>query len=532
MPSSNPGTWEVIFQSISEPMNSRATAIHAILLHTKKILFFHMRYFPALSAYYDFLSPFNLTVTEKVPPIDYMDEFILPALFCGGHIALDDGRIIVAGGEVQSPPDNNAGLKYVYIYDPEEEPGSRWIDTEHDMTHGRWYPTLTGWVDPTDDKFKVIAMSGFTEEGTPNFNLIPGIYSPGVGWTDLTDEDAEMPLGKFYPGAHVIPYGSNAGKIFYSMPMVQAYTFDPLGNDDIYWETYASERSDERYFGNSVLLPILPNQTNAKVVIIGGNAGSGPAYDTAQVIDLNTGSPTWAALNNMNYSRINQFAILLPDQTLLVVGGNSDENTVNPVFNAELLDVSDQANITTVEWAVMSSATVARNYHSTALLLPDASVLCMGGRLTSIDGINDTPYANDFESDMERRFEVYKPGYFYEGDRPIIDTYPEPSTDPIPYNDTFEITLQEPPFGHDPWLVSSIVLIRPGACTHGLDMEQRMIVLDFTENSGIYTVSSPANYNIALPGYYMLFVVLDMTQSNSGKSNIPSEAVFINLTLS
>jgi len=46
------------------------------------------------------------------------------------------------------------------------------------------------------------------------------------------------------------------------------------------------------------------------------------------------------------------------------------------------------------------------------------------------------------------------------------------------------------------------------------------------------TVSSPANYNIALPGYYMLFVVLDMTQSNSGKSNIPSEAVFINLTLS
>lgn len=39
------------------------------------------------------------------------------------------------------------------------------------------------------------------------------------------------------------------------------------------------------------------------------------------------------------------------------------------------------------------------------------------------------------------------------------------------------------------------------------------------------------NYNIALPGYYMLFVVLDKTQSTSEESNIPSEAVFVKLSL-
>jgi hypothetical protein len=409
------------------------------------------------------------------------------------------------------------------------------------MNHGRWYPSLTGWVDPVDNTFKVIAMSGYTEAGSGNLNLIPELYTPtggSAGWSEINDGNnyGSMPLTTYYPAGHVIPYGPNAGKIFYTTPQRQGYNFDPLGGGtttEKYWKAYGNLRSYDRvrFYGNSVLLPILPDQSKAKVLIIGGNLGAGQAFNDCEIIDLNiTGTPTWSTLsNNMNIRRVNQNAVLLPDQTILVVGGNQNNGTVDPVTTAELLDVRDQDNIASSgAWVEMATATVPRNYHSTALLLPDGSVITLGGRLTSIDATDDKPYAYDFESDLERRLEVYTPYYLTDGARPSIVTYPDPDTDPIAYNSTFEITLDS----HSPtWKVDSIVLIRPGSCTHALDMEQRMIVLHFKLSSGVYTCISPLNANIALPGYYMLFVVLQKSHSTSGNSNIPSYSKFVKLTV-
>lgn len=528
MPSTDPGTWSVLYTGLATVLDSKVTAIHAVLVRTgqrtSKILYWHMRYFPALSAFFNYPYAFPIAETEQVPPYDNYPELdFLPALFCGGHVALDNGKIMVAGGEVQTPPDNNAGLKFVYIYNPVGNAGERWTNTDDDMTHGRWYPTLTGWVDSSDDTFKVIAMSGFTEEGTPNLNTVPGIYTPATGWTNLTSIDAVMPLNKTYPGAHVIPLGDNEGKIFYSMPMTQAKTFDPLGTGDVYWADYGTESSVERFWGNSVLLPILPSLTNAKVLIIGGNDDGNTTYDTAEIIELDDSPSTnWNELENtMSVPRANSFSILLPDQTIFIAGGNSSKHTIDPVLTAELLDVRDQDNlVTNGEFLPMATATVPRNYHSTGLLMMDGTVMCLGGRLTTTD---DIPYGNDFESDIERRFELYTPVYLTDGDRPFIDD----CTEEVGYDENFEITLDA-----TDWVIDSFVLIRPGAATHGLDMEQRLIVLEIVSSShGVYTVKSPKNYNVAPPGYYMLFAVLDKTESNSGDSYIPSIAVFVKLSI-
>ena len=50
-------------------------------------------------------------------------------------------------------------------------------------------------------------------------------------------------------------------------------------------------------------------------------------------------------------------------------------------------------------------------------------------------------------------------------------------------------------------------------------------------NVGGFIVTAPANANIAPPGYYMFFVLKDVSESNSGESKIPSNAVFIKLSL-
>jgi Domain of unknown function (DUF1929) len=52
-----------------------------------------------------------------------------------------------------------------------------------------------------------------------------------------------------------------------------------------------------------------------------------------------------------------------------------------------------------------------------------------------------------------------------------------------------------------------VALVRLGAVTHSVDMEQRYVPLSFTAGSGTLTATGPANVNVAPPGRYMLFVV-------------------------
>jgi hypothetical protein len=61
-----------------------------------------------------------------------------------------------------------------------------------------------------------------------------------------------------------------------------------------------------------------------------------------------------------------------------------------------------------------------------------------------------------------------------------------------------------------------VSLVRLGSTTHGVDMDQRYVPLDFLDLSGLnYTVTkeilftAPANSAIAPPGYYMLWVLTE-----------------------
>jgi len=232
------------------------------------------------------------------------------------------------------------------------------------------------------------------------------------------------------------------------------------------------------------------------------------------LIDLapSTGSPQWESnVATLTYRRYNHDAVILPDRSLLIIGGDDFVNDQQiSVVVPELLDTDTLEWITNID-NVIPDIPVDRNYHSIAILLPDARVLLGGGRV---------PNGGDVEDDTERRFSIYKPQYLLEGDRPIIMNAP----DEILYEDTFELSLD----GNYP--LDSIALMKPGSVTHGNNMDQRYIELKFSNGSSLseYVVETPDAYT-APPGYYMLFVLKNKSQSNSGNWKIPSVAKFVKL---
>jgi len=192
-------------------------------------------------------------------------------------------------------------------------------------------------------------------------------------------------------------------------------------------------------------------------------------------------------------------ATILPNGRVLAVGGSTNnEDAATASLNADLY------NPATNTFSPASANLFARLYHSASLLLPDATVLLVGG--------------NPQRGSYEHRFENYSPAYLFNGDgtaavRPVITGVP-PGT--VGYGAAFQV--QTP----DAAAIGSVVLVRPGAATHAFDMEQRLVGLSYTAGSGVLNVTAPPNGNIAPPGYYMLFVL--------NTAGVPSVARFVRLS--
>jgi len=222
-------------------------------------------------------------------------------------------------------------------------------------------------------------------------------------------------------------------------------------------------------------------------------AGGGGSSNTARVIDLNGSSPAVSQTGSMQYGRRQNNLTLLADGTALATGGNSSSASLvdmdNGVYAAELW------NPATGTWKTLAAQEITRQYHSTALLLPDGRVLSSGG------GICGTCDQVDY---LAKNAEVFTPPYLYKQDgsgalapRPTVTS--APST--IDYAAQFAISTPEAAS------IAKVGLVRLGAVTHSVDMDQRYVPLSFTAGSGTLTATAPANANIAPPGPYMLFVV-------------------------
>lgn len=443
--------------------------IHALMLPTRKVLFWDRHdYLPA--------------GTHAVRSWDTQTgEISLAAepgydIFCAGHSALADGRVLVTGGHVA----DQEGVADASAYDPFADEWVRYPD----MSAGRWYPT-----NATLANGDVLVVSGnyrsLDRAGGIRNNDLPEVLQMGQQpptWRPLTSAVLELPL---YPFLHLAPNG----KVFCAGPLRQARYLDTSGTGA--WSDVATS-SQYRDYGSSVMY--LPG----RVLITGGTEGDQNTQAptrSAEQIDLGSQDALWQPAGLMGYPRRMHNSTLLADGSVLVTGGSSAKgfsNTAGAVLAAELWDPQSGA------WTTLAGMQNPRLYHSTALLLPDGRVLSAGGGHPS--DVEDQPDA-----------EIYSPPYLFRGPRPEIRWAPSV----VGYGQSFEVATP------DAGQIGAVTWLRLSSVTHGFDQDQRFDRLSFTASPGVLHVTAPASGAVAPPGYYMLFIL-------SGEG-VPSQARFVRL---
>lgn len=395
-------------------------------------------------------------------------------MFCNGMVILPDGRPLVLGGTLRYDP--FFGEPRTAAFSPSTE---KFTDLAK-MSGGRWYPTGTVLGDGT-----VLVYSGANDtNGSLNTTVQIGT---GAAWSPAGTAFNSLQL---YPREHLLPNG----KVFECGFNPDAQMYDPATKT--FTPSAITNFGRDRIYGTSVLLPLTPaNGFKPKVMILGG---ANPATNTTELIDLSVPSPKWVTGPPMVKGRIQLNATLLPNGKVLVSGGSeNDEDNATAVKEAQLYDPD------TNTFSSGSVMEVPRLYHSNTLLLPDATVVALGGN----------PERKVYQPEIE----IYSPPYLFNADgspakRPAITGAPAGA---VPYGATFQIST---PDAKD---IKSVVLIRAGAVTHAFDMDQRLVGLSFTASAGALHAKAPANGNLAPPGYYLLFIL--------NSQGVPSVARFVRL---
>ena len=394
-------------------------------------------------------------------------------VFCSGHAFLPDGRLLVAGGHDTQDGD---GIPDAFIFNSSN---NTWTQTNLPMALGRWYPSAV-----TVGNGEIVVVSG-TEIGN-GIVATPEVWqtNSGGGWRSLSNASLGIDL---YPYMHLAPNG----KVFVSGKETTTRYLDTSGTGS--WTTVATRVGNDRDYGASVMYDV------GKVLILGGG---NPVQSTAEVIDLNAGTPAWSAVGSMAYARRMPNATILPNGKVLVTGGTN--NASNEAAGAIL--ATELWNPSTGNFSTVASAQTPRLYHSTAILLPDGRVISAGG---------GRPGTNEY-----RNAEIYSPPYLFvsgggAATRPTIDSHLSKGTRP---GSTIFVTTP------DAANISDVTLVALSSVTHTRNMNQRFNRLSFTQGMGGLNVTLPSSSNSIPPGYYMLFIL--------NSNGVPAVAQFINVNSS
>jgi hypothetical protein len=442
----------------SAPLAWPAVAIHSQLLPNGVVMTWgRMDHDPVL------WNPNNPTVFGSAArPADF---------FCSGHAFLPDGRLLVTGGHSGT---DNLGIRTAYLYDTT----NTWTRAP-DMRNGRWYPTTT-----TLANGEMVTMAGSDTAQTGN--LIPDVLQANGTWRVLSTASRPLPL---YPMSFVAP----DGRVFLAGPDKVTSYLDTRGTGS--WVDGPASSFGKRDYGSAVMYDA------GKILLVGG----GTPTATAEVIDLNAGTPWRTLTNSMSIARRQLNATLLADGKVLVTGGtNAAGFNLMPTSSAVL--AAELWNPATENWTVLGRMSHYRVYHSTALLLPDGRVLSVGSGQPAAGGLTD-----DYTA------EIFSPPYLFNADgslaaRPNLDNVPLS----VGYGATMTVTTANPTG------ITKATWIRLSSVTHAFNMNQRMNYLPISaRGTGTVTLQTPANGNLAPPGHYMLFLV--------NSSGVPSVAKIVRI---
>ncbi len=375
-------------------------------------------------------------------------------IFCSGLAEMEEGNLFVAGGNKNQLLE---GIVQTATFDWENDTWMQGLN----MSYPRWYPSVTEMGNG-----EMLITSG----GPP----IPEVRQNDGTLRQLTHASLPLPL---YPWMDVAPNG----RAFESGPDQTLRELNPSGTGS--WQQFGERDPINRTYGSHALYD------TGKILVAGG----GPSTKTADVIDLNGATPTVTPTGEMEYGRRQNNLTVLADGSVLGTGGNSS--------GAELVDLgagvypAELWNPATGQWKTLASMQVTRQYHSTALLLPDGRVLSGGGGICGI--CDEVGYLN-------KNAEIFSPPYLFKKDGSgELAPRPSISAPPGPITEGTQFTVSTP----DAASIRKVALVKLGAVTHSNNMGQRYVPVQFSAGSDSLEVTAPANTSIAPPGYYMLFVV-------------------------
>ena len=194
---------------------------------------------------------------------------------------------------------------------------------------------------------------------------------------------------------------------------------------------------------------------------------------------------------------------MLPTGDVLVTGGVRDNGDLAgqrvPQVWSEATGWSDSTTL--------APEPVYRNYHGTAILLPDGRVMTGGGAFVPTSPLKGC---------------VYEPSYLFDAaDAYIRQTLLTGVPGAAYHGQVITAGTQVP---GDVASISSACLVMPSSVSHDVNFSQRFVPLEFTVVAGGLRLQLPASPNLAPPGDYMLFV----TRQVEGKA-VPSIARWLRL---
>ncbi len=387
-------------------------------------------------------------------------------LFCSACILVPlTGEILIGGGDARPLGKVNQGVDDVNVFNYQDMSLSASITG--DMAYARWYPTT---ISLANGKVLILGGKDINGKGVG----MPELYTPDVGWKSLIGAySAEIAKDWWYPrtflngDGNVVLFGTtNDAGARYTVQMI-----DPSGNGSI-------KTIGKLPFETAAGMPAIMFDQD-KTLIIGADG-------SAWIMDISGDVPTFARTDDLGANRFWSNLVLLADGTVLASGGGDLNSAQTSTLGTPSYDAAIW-NPETGHWTTVDDAHIARLYHSTTILLPDATVLSLGGGAPGpINNLNG---------------EIYTPSYLFDGNgnlatRPAIVDAPEK----IEQRETFTITVD------DAADISRLTFVKAGAVTHSLNMSTTKVELEFTAGPGnTLQITLPENSNILTAGQWMLF---------------------------
>ena len=331
------------------------------------------------------------------------------------------------------------------------------------------------------------------------------VFNPFINqWTRLQNARVAPMLtgdqqGVYRADNHGWLFGWKNGYVFQAGPSKAMNWYGTAGIGSVQG---AGPRGDDgdAMCGNAVMY----DAAAGKILTVGGATSYQGVNSTsnAHILTINGPNDQVAVqkINPMWYQRIFANAVVLPNGHVFITGGQ----IYGQPFSDDTAQLQPEMwDPVTTQFTKLASQTVPRNYHSTAILMPDGTILSGGG------GLCGACATNHYDA------QVYSPAYLFNPDgsratRPVILQAPA-QVAITPKASTLVATTNVP--------VSAWSLIRLGSTTHTVNTDQRRIPLFGTNNGNTYTLSLPTDPGIFLPGYYMLFAM--------NAAGVPSIAKFV-----